>query len=90
MRETLMEMEKASYLEHGGAGRGAYWTLRPELHKRLIEAGQPERDRRIDWERLRLAYSAYSWSVHAEGKWDCKTRKSDRFSTLTEIRRLVL
>lgn len=50
MRETLMEMEKASYLEHGGAGRGAYWTLRPELHKRLIEAGQPERDRRIDWE----------------------------------------
>lgn len=50
MRETLMEMEKASYLEHGGAGRGTYWTLRPELHKRLIEAGQPERDRRIDWE----------------------------------------
>jgi len=50
MRETLMEMEKASYLEHGGTGRGAYWTLRPELHKRLIEAGQPERDRRIDWE----------------------------------------
>ncbi len=50
MRETLMEMEKASYLEHGGAGRGVYWTLRPELHKRLIEAGQPERDRRIDWE----------------------------------------
>ncbi len=50
MRETLIEMEKAGYLEHGGTGRGAYWTLRPELHARLAEPGHLERDRRIDWE----------------------------------------
>ena len=50
MRETLAEMEKADYLEHGGAGRGAYWTLRPELYRRLVETGSPDRDRRIDWE----------------------------------------
>ncbi|MBA3007527.1 MAG: putative DNA binding domain-containing protein [Proteobacteria bacterium] len=50
MRERLSSMEKMGYLEHGGTGRGAYWTLRPELYQRLAEAGHPERDRRIDWE----------------------------------------
>lgn len=50
MREILSAMEKAGYVEHGGTGRGTYWTLRPELHRRLSEIGQPERGRRIDWE----------------------------------------
>ncbi|MCC5847924.1 MAG: putative DNA binding domain-containing protein [Verrucomicrobia bacterium] len=50
MREILSKMEQAGYLEHGGSGRGAYWTLRPEIHHRLREDGHPERDRRIDWE----------------------------------------
>ena len=50
MREQLASMEKAGYIEHGGTGRGAYWTLRPELHRRLAGAGHHERDRRIDWE----------------------------------------
>jgi ATP-dependent DNA helicase RecG len=50
IRETLAEMEKCEYIEHGGTGRGAYWTLRPELHRRLAEPGHHERDRRIDWE----------------------------------------
>lgn len=50
MREQLASMEKAGYIEHGGTGRGAYWTLRPELHRRLAGDGHHERDRRIDWE----------------------------------------
>lgn len=38
------------YLERGGAGRGTYWTLCVDLHRRLSAPGHPERDRRIDWE----------------------------------------
>lgn len=33
-----------------GTGRGAYWTLRPEVHEKLAPDGHPERARRIDWE----------------------------------------
>ena len=50
IRETLADLEKFGYIEHGGTGRGTYWTLRPELHRRLAEPGHHERDRRIDWE----------------------------------------
>ncbi|WP_218961474.1 ATP-binding protein [Desulfobotulus mexicanus] len=50
MREILAELEKTGYLEHGGSGRGTYWTLRPELYKRLAETGHSDRNRRIDWE----------------------------------------
>ncbi|EMS77226.1 ATP-dependent DNA helicase RecG-like protein [Desulfotignum phosphitoxidans DSM 13687] len=50
MREILSAMEKAGYIEHGGAGRGMYWTLYPELYQRLAESAQPERERRIDWD----------------------------------------
>ncbi len=50
-REILNEMEvEREYLERGGTGRGTYWMLRPDLHRRLIADGHPERDRRIDWE----------------------------------------
>ncbi len=50
-RETLSRMEsELSCLERGGTGRGTYWTLRHDLHKRLSVPGHPERDRRIDWE----------------------------------------
>lgn len=50
-REILSHMEtEFGYLERGGTGRGTYWTLRPELHRRLSAPGHPERDRRIDWE----------------------------------------
>lgn len=49
--ETLSEMERdLGYLERGGTGRGTYWILRHDLHGRLISSGQPDRDRRIDWE----------------------------------------
>lgn len=50
-REILSEMEiRRAYIERGGTGSGTYWTLRPELHRRLAGPGDPERDRRIDWE----------------------------------------
>ncbi|MFO1432661.1 MAG: ATP-binding protein [Candidatus Competibacteraceae bacterium] len=50
-RETLSHLEtERGYLERGGTGRGTYWTLRTDLHRRLSAPGHPERDRRIDWE----------------------------------------
>jgi ATP-dependent DNA helicase RecG len=50
-RETLSRMEtEFGYLERGGTGRGTYWILRHDLHRRLSAPGHPERDRRIDWE----------------------------------------
>lgn len=39
-----------AYLDLGGTGRGTYWILRHDLHRRLSASGHPERDRRIDWE----------------------------------------
>jgi len=51
VRETMSQMETGfGFLERGGTGRGTYWILRPDLHKRLSAPGYPERDRRIDWE----------------------------------------
>jgi ATP-dependent DNA helicase RecG len=51
VRETMSRMEAdLGYLERGGTGRGTYWTLRYDLHRRLSAPGYPERDRRIDWE----------------------------------------
>jgi ATP-dependent DNA helicase RecG len=37
-------------LSENGTGRGTYWRLRADLHRRLSAPGHPERDRRIDWE----------------------------------------
>jgi ATP-dependent DNA helicase RecG len=51
MREILSSMERGlGFLERGGTGRGRYWTLRPEVHRRIVVPGHPERDRRVDWE----------------------------------------
>jgi len=50
-RDTLSRMESEfGYLERGGTGRGTYWILRHDLHRRLSAPGHPDRDRRIDWE----------------------------------------
>lgn len=50
-RETLSRMELGlGYLERGGTGRGTYWRLRSDLHRRLSAPGHAEQDRRIDWE----------------------------------------
>jgi ATP-dependent DNA helicase RecG len=51
VREVLTHMETTlGYLERGGTGRGTYWILRHDLHRRLSAPGHSERDRRIDWE----------------------------------------
>lgn len=50
-RDTLHEMEtRRGYLDRGGTGRGTYWVLRSDLHRRLMAPGHPDRDRRTDWE----------------------------------------
>jgi ATP-dependent DNA helicase RecG len=50
-RDILSRMEREHhYLERGVSGRGTYWTLRPEIHRRVATSGHAERDRRIDWE----------------------------------------
>lgn len=50
VRETLATLEQRGYIEHGGAGRGTYWCIHPELYNRLAADGQSEKRRRIDWE----------------------------------------
>lgn len=51
VRAVLSHMEVTlGYLERGGTGRGTYWILRHDLHRRLSAPGHHERDRRIDWE----------------------------------------
>jgi len=50
-REVMTHLETArGYLKRGGTGRGTYWFLRHDLHRRLSALGHPERDQRIDWE----------------------------------------
>jgi ATP-dependent DNA helicase RecG len=50
-REILSRMERnLGYLDRGGSGRGTYWTLRMVVHQRIAAPGDPERDRRLDWE----------------------------------------
>ncbi|GHT93999.1 ATP-dependent DNA helicase RecG [Betaproteobacteria bacterium] len=49
MRDILDEMVQIyDYLERGGTGRGTWWRLKPELHRRLEGVGHAERDQRID------------------------------------------
>ncbi len=50
IRERLATMEGLGYIEHGGAKRGAYWCIHPTLYARLVDDGQAETRRRIDWE----------------------------------------
>lgn len=49
-RELLADMERQGYVEHGGSGRGAYWSIHPELYARLRADGNAETRRRIDWD----------------------------------------
>lgn len=55
-RGVLNELEvHFGYLERGGgSGRGSYWTLRPDLYRKLGGSGNPERNRRIDWEAAKM------------------------------------
>lgn len=49
-RELLTGMEQQGYVEHGGSGRGAYWSIHPALYSRLVSDGNADKRRRIDWE----------------------------------------
>jgi len=50
-RKTMTQMKTAfGYLERGGTGRGTYWTLRHDLHRRLSGSDYTQRERRVDWE----------------------------------------
>lgn len=49
-REHLAAMERFGYVEHGGTGRSAYWSIRPELYNQLADDGHAETRRRIDWD----------------------------------------
>ncbi|WP_346796346.1 ATP-binding protein [Halomonas sp. Bachu 37] len=49
-RELLSRMEPLDYVEHGGTGRGAYWSIHPKLYDRLRQDGNAEKRRRIDWD----------------------------------------
>jgi ATP-dependent DNA helicase RecG len=50
IREYLSYMEKADLIEHGGSKRGAYWSINPNLYRRLSVSPDSEKRRRIDWE----------------------------------------
>lgn len=50
IRERLTKMERRGYIEHGGTTRGAYWCINPLIYTRLVDDGQAEKRRRIDWE----------------------------------------
>ena len=50
-REILNQMTiRLNYLERGGTGKGTYWKLKAEFHKRISATGHLERDSRIDWD----------------------------------------
>lgn len=53
-RELLARMEQQGYVEHGGSGRGAYWSIHPELYARLCADGSAETRRRIDWDAAKM------------------------------------
>lgn len=50
VRETVSELEQRGYIEHGGTGRGTYWSMYPDLYNRLSDDDQGEMRRRIDLE----------------------------------------
>lgn len=50
-REVLNQMAiRLNYLERGGIGKGTYWKLKAEFHRRISATGHLERDSRIDWD----------------------------------------
>ena len=50
-RDVLSQMEvERGYLERGGTGRGTYWTLCPDIVKKIALREKGDHNRRIDWE----------------------------------------
>jgi ATP-dependent DNA helicase RecG len=68
-RDLLTAMETSfGYLERGGTGRGTYWSLRVELHRRLGGEGHAERDRRISWEAAKTRILSVLLHRHQHGE----------------------
>lgn len=95
-RETLSLMEtEFRYIERGGTGRGTYWTLRHDLHRKLSVPGHPERDRRIDWEvaKTRVLSVLMERSKHGEvGLSNAEIRqiaRMDRFQGIRLMKELM-
>jgi len=95
-RETLSLMEtEFGYIERGGTGRGTYWTLRHDLHRKLSAPGHPERDRRIDWEaaKTRVLSVLMEKSRHGEvGLSNAEIRqiaRMDRFQVIRLMKELM-
>ena len=69
--------------------------LRPDLHRRLIADGHPERDRRIDWEaaKTRVLSVLRQRSEHGEaGLSNAEIRKIthlDRYQVVRLMRELI-
>jgi ATP-dependent DNA helicase RecG len=69
MRERLSSMEKYGWLEHGGTGRGSYWSMDPRLYRRLSDVSNAEKRRRIDWNaaKTRILSILMEREKHGEG-----------------------
>ena len=83
------------YLERGGTGRGIYWMLRSDLHRRLVADGSPERDRRIDWEAAKkrvLSVLKFRAERKEAGLSNAEIRKIthlDRYQVVRLMRELI-
>jgi ATP-dependent DNA helicase RecG len=95
-RDILAEMEqRLGYLERGGTGRGTYWTLRLNIHRRLAGPGDPERDRRIDWEAAKTRILSILMDRAKRGEQGLSNKEIrqithfDRFQTIRLMKELI-
>ena len=49
-RECLSAMEQSGYIEHGGTGRGAFWSMQSNLYSKLSGGQIADKHTRIGWE----------------------------------------
>jgi ATP-dependent DNA helicase RecG len=55
-REILSKMEKdLGYLQRGGTGRGTYWVLHPEVHRKLSAIYKSKSSPRIEWDVAKIS-----------------------------------
>jgi len=95
-RDTLSRMEtEFGYLERGGTGRGTYWILRHDLHRRLSAPGHPDRDRRIDWEAAKTRILSILMDRAKRGEQGLSNKEVrqithfDRFQTIRLMKELI-
>ncbi len=50
IKEKLATMVIDEYLEQGGYGKGSYWSIAPSLYRKLVDDGNNESRRRIEWD----------------------------------------